>query len=250
MDIKIAFKVTVEKGDLISAKNHRHESMELVYFLSGTGQTMIGDDIYRIQSNCFCLIPPNTTHSQTSESDITSICLRFDNCELDSPIGLWVDADGKIKDYLEKLMEELSYQRPAYSLVTKGLATTITGLIQRAINENVPQDRKQALISKAMKIIEGKDGNLSIDEVAGQLFISKNYFRHLFTQYTGQSPIKAIINARIEHAKHLLLNTDFPIAKIAENCGVENPYYFSKMFKNITGATPSAFRNKPSSSDS
>lgn len=244
MNIKVAFKATVEKGDMISAGEHQHEFQELVYFLDGTGTTIIGDDTYQVQSNCFCLIPPGVTHCQISETAITSICLRISNSGLESSSGFWVDAEGEVKYYLEKLMEELSGQRPAYSMITEGLLTTTIGLIKRAIKENVPQDRKQALVSRALYIIESKDGNLSIDEIAGQLFVSKDYLRHLFTQYTGQSPIKAIINARIEHAKSLLRNSELSISNISEMCGFENQYYFSRLFKNVTGKTPSTFRKK------
>jgi len=140
------------------------------------------------------------------------------------------------------LMEELAAQETGYSMVTEGYLLSATGLIKRAIKKNIPQDRKQALVSQAVHIIEEKEGNLSIDEIAGQLFVSKDYLRHLFTHYVGQSPMRTIISARIEHAKKLLMNPELSVVDVAEMCGFEDPYYFSRLFKNYTEKSPSAFR--------
>ncbi|QHI69777.1 AraC family transcriptional regulator [Tichowtungia aerotolerans] len=244
MNVKVAFKVTVKKGDTVSAGPHQHDFLELVYFLKGTGKTTIGKDTYPVRANSFCLIPPHETHSQVSETAITSICLCIGNSGLESSPGVWVDTEGEVRYYLEELMGELSGKRSAYLKITEGLLITTVGLIKRVIKENIPQDRKQAIVSKALYIIESKSGNLSIDDIAGQLFVSKDYLRHLFTQYTGLSPVKAIINARIEHAKSLLRNSELSIANIAEMCGFENQYYFSRLFKKVAGCTPSVFRRK------
>lgn len=65
----------------------------------------------------------------------------------------------------------------------------------------------------------------------------------------GVSPIQYLINKRIAHAKHLLSTSDMPIAKIATECGYDDPVYFSQVFKRITGYSPTEYRkiNKKSS---
>lgn len=241
MNLKFAFKVTTEKGDL-RASDHTHKTLELVYFLDGSGQTTIQDQTYEIQNNCFCVIPSDVVHGQFTEKSITTICIGITNSGLETSQGLWVDSTGKIKARLEDLMEELSSQKTAYSLITEGYLIAIVGLVKRAIKENAPQDRKQALVSKALHIIEEKAGNLSIDEIAGQLFVSKDYLRHLFTHYTGQSPMRTIVSTRIDHAKKLLLNPELSVVRVAELRGFDNPYYFSRLFKSYTGKSPSAYR--------
>jgi len=243
MRLRYAFKVSVEKGSN-AAGDHSHRAVEIVYFLSGTGSTTIDGQTYDVQSNCFSVIPSHVVHNQFSETTITSICVCLSDCDLESVQGLWVDSTGEIKDCLQKLMDELTTQRAGYSQITEGYLLAIIGLIKRAIKENVPQDRKQALVSQAMNIIEEKEGNLSIDEVAGQLFVSKDYLRHLFKNYMGQSPMKTILSVRIDHAKKMLMNPELTIGEIAEQCGFEDPYYFSRLFKSYTGQSPSAFRKQ------
>jgi AraC-like DNA-binding protein len=239
--LRYAFKVSVEKGS-DAAEDHFHRAVEIVYFLAGTGRTTIDGQTYDVQSNCFSVIPSHVVHNQISETTITSICLCISDCDLENAQGLWVDATGEIKECLQKLMQELTTQRTGYSQISEGYLLAIIGLIKRAIKENVPQDRKQALVSQALNIIEEKTGNLSIDEVAGQLFVSKDYLRHLFKHYAGQSPMKAIVSVRIDHAKKLLMNPELTIVQVADQCGFEDPYYFSRLFKSYTGKSPSAYR--------
>ncbi len=241
MRLRYAFKVDVEK-DSDAASDHTHRVLELVYFLAGSGSTTIKGQTYAVQSNCFCVIPPHVPHSQTSETTITSICICISGSGLEASQGLWVDSSGEIKTCLQHLMEELATQEPGYSVITEGYLLAIVGLVKRAIQKNIPQDRKQALVSEAVHIIEEKEGNLSIDEVAGQLFVSKDYLRHLFTQYTGQSPMRTIVSCRIDHAKKLLMNPELSVVDVADMCGFDDPYYFSRLFKNHTGKSPSAFR--------
>lgn len=241
MRLRYAFKVGVEKGS-DAAADHTHRALELVYFLAGTGTTMIDGQTYEVQSNCFCVIPAHVVHNQISETTITSICICLSDSGLEPSQGLWVDSSGEIRNCLQRLMEELTIQESGYSMITEGYLLATVGLVKRAIKKNIPQDRRQALVSQAVHIIEEKEGNLSIDEIAGQLFVSKDYLRHLFTQYVGQSPLRTIVSARVDHAKKLLKNPELPIADIAERCGFEDPYYFSRLFKSYTGKSPSAFR--------
>ncbi len=56
------------------------------------------------------------------------------------------------------------------------------------------------------------------------------------------SPQKYLLNYRIEQAKNLLASTDIFIKDIAHNVGYEDSLAFSKMFRNATGYSPSAYR--------
>ena len=243
MQLKFAFKASVEK-DNDAARDHTHEVLELVYFIEGSGETTIEGKTYAVQNNCFCVMPANVIHNQVSETTITSICLGISGSGLESSQGLWVDSAGDIKTCLQNLMDELATQKIGYSIVADGYLLAAIGLVKRAIKENVPQDRKQAIVARALHIIDEKAGNLSIEDIAGQLFVSKDYLRHLFVHYTGQSPMRTIVQTRIENAQKLLANPDLTVACVAEMCGFDNPYYFSRMFKNVTGKSPSEYRRR------
>jgi len=52
------------------------------------------------------------------------------------------------------------------------------------------------------------------------------------------------IQLRITHAKHLLRFSDYSIDKISGECGIDDPNYFSRIFKKVEGLTPNEYRNK------
>ena len=241
LQLDFGFKVSVEPGSKAAA-NHAHQVLEVVYILSGRGHATIDKTTYEIRPGNFCIIPPGVIHNQISETTITTICLGLKGSGLEDSLGLWADKTGEINRCAVRLMDELSVREAGYSMVTEGYLTTLVGLAKRAIKANAQPDRRQALIAQAMQIIEDKDGNLSIDDIAGQLFISKDYLRHLFTHYTGRPPIQALLAARIGHAKRILADPSRSVAQVADICGFDNPYYFSRLFKKVTGVTPMEFR--------
>lgn len=85
-------------------------------------------------------------------------------------------------------------------------------------------------------------GDLCIGELSRRCRISEVHFRRLFACIYHTSPVKFITSLRIKKAKELLLSGGCAIAEVAEACGFQNHYYFSKIFKNETGMTPSQYR--------
>jgi iron complex transport system substrate-binding protein len=65
----------------------------------------------------------------------------------------------------------------------------------------------------------------------------------MFKSRHHTSPIDYLIQVRMNKAKELLLNTEHTLKEIAESVGYSDSYYFSRLFKKITGSAPTAFRN-------
>ena len=88
------------------------------------------------------------------------------------------------------------------------------------------------------------NNDLSIDLISRQCGFTANYLSTLFKQKTGQTLNSFIIHTRIETAKNLLLNTNLKLYEICDYVGVNDPNYFSDMFKRTVGVSPTAFRFK------
>ena len=84
--------------------------------------------------------------------------------------------------------------------------------------------------------------NISVDKIAAELYLNKNYIAHIFKEETGYSLIAYAILLRINRAKLMLAKTDKSITQIATECGYDDFTYFSRQFKKTTGLTPSAYR--------
>ncbi len=84
--------------------------------------------------------------------------------------------------------------------------------------------------------------NISLNSLAEQFFLHPNYLSRLFKEKTGQNFIDYLTEIRMEKVKDLLKNSDRKIVEICDLAGYDNPRYFSKVFKQYTGMTPSEYR--------
>lgn len=107
---------------------------------------------------------------------------------------------------------------------------------------------KNPNILKAIDYIESNIENvITLDIVADKLQINKCYLCDIFKKEMDTSFNDYVGEKRIDLAKDLLKNTDFPITKIAEMSGFNNYSYFSTYFKKITGITPNSYKKQKAS---
>lgn len=85
---------------------------------------------------------------------------------------------------------------------------------------------------------------ISLDALAEQFFISKFYLTRVFKEQFGGSINTYVLNLRITKAKQMLRFTDKKLEDIGYQCGLGAPHYFSRIFKQVEGITPSEFREK------
>ena len=116
---------------------------------------------------------------------------------------------------------------------------TYCQLVRRHSVKNLSPLIKKIII----KIESDLSGNLSLKELAKENNVSSNYLSGLFKKENGITLTEYVNSKRIEHAKHLLKNTNLQIQTIAQHCGIFDLHYFCRIFKKLTGKTPSAYRS-------
>ncbi len=82
---------------------------------------------------------------------------------------------------------------------------------------------------------------LMLDDIAKVSGLSSSHFRKLFTAQYGQSPMQYVMYLRINKAKALLSSGECNVSETSHLCGFSDVFYFSRMFKKITGVSPSNF---------
>ena len=91
-------------------------------------------------------------------------------------------------------------------------------------------------------ILEHQSEELSLGQVAKAVNASSFYFCKLFKKSTGINFIDYVSQLRIEKAKNLLLNPNCLISEIAFEVGFQSLTHFNRVFKKLTGQSPSQYR--------
>ena len=86
--------------------------------------------------------------------------------------------------------------------------------------------------------------SLSVKDAAQQCHMSESYFSHLFKKETGVSFVDFVNRQRIRHAARLLETSTLRVGEVAVQVGLENPNYFSVLFRKWKGESPQEYRQR------
>lgn len=132
---------------------------------------------------------------------------------------------------------------------------TVIALSWRLVRELEPTPARQAPPSLAAQALILFDhhygGQLSVDEIAGKLNVSRSTLFRAFQDEHGRSPKEMLDELRMLKAMHLLKASKESVKEIAAACGYAGEAYFSRVFKTRTGLPPSTWRlHQPPLTDS
>jgi AraC-like DNA-binding protein len=89
---------------------------------------------------------------------------------------------------------------------------------------------------------ENLDGGLSLADVAAECGLSPGHFSRSFARSMGMPPHRWLRGQRIEKAKSLLSNSRLPLPEIARAAGFSDQSHFTRVFSDLTGSSPGAWR--------
>lgn len=105
--------------------------------------------------------------------------------------------------------------------------------------------RPGGVIERIRRFIEANYAlDLSVAQIAEEVYLSPTYVSLLYKQETGETLFEYLTKVRIEKAKVLLQDPRNKFYEISGAVGYSDPSHFSKLFKKITGLTPSAYREQ------
>ncbi len=112
-----------------------------------------------------------------------------------------------------------------------------------ALVKNHSMKNYSLLVQKVITIIDSDlTADLSLSRQAELLNVNASYLSTLFKKETGMTLTEYVTKKRIEHAAFLLASTNLQIQTVAQNCGIYDVNYFTKMFKKQTSKTPREYR--------
>lgn len=107
------------------------------------------------------------------------------------------------------------------------------------------ENRSDKLVEQARRYIEEHyTEKLTLAEIAEVLNISAGHLSITFKKFMGLTLSDYIASVKIEHAKELVDTHQYLMYEISDMLGFDNPYYFSKVFKKVTGISPREYEKR------
>ena len=140
------------------------------------------------------------------------------------------------KNYLREISEMSDYNHLRVWFLDKITETTTR------INKK-EETQASSLVERACDYIqEHFSKDISLDGVSKEINISPYYFSKLFKEEKKENFVEYVTRVRIDYAKKMLKNSENSIKEICVSSGYGDPNYFSRIFKKMTGVTPSEYR--------
>lgn len=247
---------------------HYHEFCEILYFISGHVDYVVGDELYHLRSDDILFLPPNLLHNpifkdfkvpyeryvlwvslptmeQVLSVDETLLeryhspkgkcfLLRNHSAEGDTFRTTFVALESAMKRrdtfYLAEVKSFLLHLMVEYYKALEHRGGTVQG-----------GSRRELLTRILHYLQENMAGDLSLDAVAGHFYMDKFTLAHYFKDNIGVSFYQYVIQQRLLLGKNLLLE-GIPANKVCYRCGFSDYSSFFRAFKKEYSVSPMEFK--------
>lgn len=202
-----------------------------------------GDKHYLSNKNHIMLLPRGSSYEwQCNKAG------HFAIIEFDCPFthSALMSFPVKSPDKFLKEFQELEYKRTLKKTMIepesiRDVYSILLNIVGAEPKKYMPDSKQQRLAPALEHIAKFYHTKLTNDSLAALTGLSTVYFRKLFTELTGRSPIDYVHALRIEKAKEMLRSDHGSVSDIAQTLGYPSIYDFSRAFKKHVGVAPSRY---------
>ena len=220
---------------------HDHSYVQLVLPLQGVLSICLhGKDHYKVQPGHCMIINAHVSHHFTADEQarfmVADLILLPENLQsFKTPL---FTIDQPLARYLQ--FYEAQLEHPLSSGVEQHILQLFLALLA--------QQRELVALDTRIQQVQNHIQNhlseaLSIAQLANIACLSETQFKKLFSEQTGQTPMRYITDLRMSRARSLLINTDYPVQIVAEKVGYQDLSAFSRRFRTTYGLTPRAIKH-------
>lgn len=230
----------------------------LIYCLTGKGQCKTQNGNINLRSNQFMLLSPNEFYSYQADPThpweiyclhfngnmINELSTTFDFKKFAFPTNIAFHSQmvDSWKEMTSKLSTGFSDENIAYANLCLYRFISFF-LFPNQGQKNLPEVDKYCQLDQSISFMKTNvHKRLCVEEIAENFKYSPSHYSVLFKQKTGLSPIEYFIRLKIQHAVELLIGSDLIVKEIAGKVGYDDPYYFTRIFKKVTGKTPREYK--------
>lgn len=222
-------------------RKHIHNYHQLFFPLLGGASCVVSQRIYKVGPRQCVLYPAGIEHYCIPDGNSKYLVADLDELpeKLQDLENLLVSVPPPLQAFLLFAEKQLDYR------VNTSLEKSMGALFDELLRELDFQPRVDPRIARVMAFFE-KDLSVSasLDELSSLAGLSLSQFKALFKKETGKTPGGFLRDLRMEKAKALLVNTDYPIGIVAEMVGYFDASSFSHRFSSHFGFPPRSFRRE------
>ncbi len=237
---------------------HSHSFSELFYITGGKGHFLVKGHKCPVEKNHLIIINPQIEHSEFSSEDqpLEYIVLGIEGLQFtpsttqqeDIPVVHITQADRHISYCIDALRDEVQSCLPGQEIICQNLLNIILLLILRQKDIHVSITAFNNVSTECMTIKDYIDSHfkdpITLDLLAREAHQNKYYVAHTFKEAFGISPIKYLMERRVEESKYLLEETDYSIGQIASIMGFSSSSHYSQAFRRSTTLSPNEYRKQ------
>ena len=255
--------VVTDIGYFPEAHNHYRERPRgcdttiLLYCSAGKGSVRLGEqEHFTLDEGEAVLIPPDTPHLYSASQDAPwSVYWLHLKGDL---IASYLQLIGACKplrissQYNDDIIHEFYYcfeavkmsHEEEYFLVCQSAGKILAMLaVASKLSRQQFTKRDEAAIEKCIRFMKlNLSRPLSLEQLAAESGFSRSHLNVLFKQATGHAPINYFLRMKMQAASKDLYFSTRSVKEISLDYGIQDPFYFSRIFKRVMKLSPSAYR--------
>ena len=258
------YMVWHSRYDNIGFLAHWHKEIELIYVRSGSCSLSITDQTFLARAGDLAICESGMIHYSNSHGmdnsldfiifDTSILGPIFQNPRFVHPLVTKEELEthglsDRLTNLIDTVSRELEQKKPFYQEVVTSSIQTFWALLKRCHPrtdaEQLPDDRRSRMLGDLQNLLSYIDehyaDNITLEYAASRMNFSNSHFSRTFKKLMGIHFVTYLNLVRVEQATSQLRNTGKKITDVALSCGFNNIRTFNRVFKDITGYTPSEF---------
>ena len=261
---------------------HRHEFVQIIYMCKGKLKHAINENVFDVYKGDIFIIPPYVPHYFIVDQEEKHELIEFEfmpefinerfsenlknnsfmdfaylepffvsENEIKPRLNLKGSIQIEVEGILCEIIREYMKRESDFELIIKAMLLKLLVIVGREFKRDIIgtethslfERHKEALYTSISYIKSNYNTDLTLEEAAKVALLSQSYYRYLFKQLTLKTFTEYLNDLRISKAIELLkANLNMKILEICYEVGYNNINYFNKIFRQVTGTTPTSFR--------
>ena len=240
------------------SQSHYHEYYEIYYLEAGERFHMVEDQLYKMEAGEFMIFPPYVMHHSYGAENMPfkRVLLYFSQEEI-----LWPSILSELREEggiykvgirerqevhraMELILKEQKNPGAYHEEYARGVLNMLLLLIAREERPEKAPERKSRIGEVIRYIHSHYQEEISLEMLAQMFYVSPYYLCREFKKSTNSTIVRYINVTRIMNAQRKFMETSKNITDISKETGFSNLTHFNRVFKSVTGMSPSQYRKQ------